>query len=306
MKLDARIGWVGLSGLLVLLDQLSKLWVVNSLALYERVELLPMLSLMRLHNSGMAFGLFNLPGGAQLWIIAPVAALVSVYLVREIMLRRAPDIWRALGFALVLAGALGNLIDRLSAGYVVDFVLMHAYGWAFPAYNLADACITFGVAAWIFSLLKESRIEKDSKGFTLMEVLVVILIISVLAMIAVPAYVAFNERAARIAAEGDLLNCGAGLERLLLENASFDQAADTNGDGLGDAATGAPAPNVCWPRSTRYQIDIREASNDYFILYAVPESDSGLPLLAYDASGSTFIDLNEDGDFDDEEERIWH
>ena len=306
MKLDARFGWLALSGLLVLFDQLTKLLVVNSLELYERVDLLPVLSLMRLHNSGMAFGLFNLPGGVQLWIITPVAVVVSVYLVREIFLRRAPDIWRALAFALVLAGAIGNLVDRLSMGYVVDFVLMHAYGWAFPAYNLADVCITFGVAAWIWSLLRESRIEKASKGFTLMEVLVVILIIAVLAGIAVPAYIAFSDRASRIAAEGDLLNCGAGLERLLLENASFDQAADTDGDGLGDSATGPPAPEVCSPRSTRYQIDIVEASQDYFMLYALPEADSDLPMLAYDAWGSTYVDLNADGDFDDEEERVWH
>lgn len=306
MKLDARIGWLFLSGLLVLLDQLTKLLVVNSFALYERVDLLPVLSLMRLHNSGMAFGLFNLPGGVQLWIITPVAVLVSVYLVREILLRRAPDIWRALAFALVLAGAIGNLIDRLSLGYVIDFVLMHAYGWAFPAYNLADVCITFGVAAWIWSLFLESRSETAAKGFTMVEVMVVILIIAVLAGIAVPAYVAFKDRAERIAAEGDLLNCGAGIERILLEGASLDQAADTDDDGLGDAATGPPAPHVCSPRSTRYQIEIREGSQDYFMLYAVPEEDSGLPTLAYDAWGSTLVDLNADGDFDDEEERVWH
>ncbi len=307
MKLDARIGWLALSGLLVLFDQLTKLLVVGSLDVYERIELLPVLSLMRLHNSGMAFGLFNLPGGVQLWIITPVAVLISAYLVREMFLRRAPDIWRALAFSLVLAGAVGNLIDRVSLGHVVDFVLMHAYGWAFPAYNLADVCITFGVAAWIFSLLRESRTTaRSAKGFTLVEVMIVILIIAVLTAIAVPAYIVFSDRAEQIAAEGDLLNCGAGLERMLLERASLEQAADTDYDGLGDSSTGPPAPDVCSPRSTRYKIDIRQASQDYFLLYAVPEADSGLPTLAYDAWGSTLVDLNADGDFDDEDERFWH
>ncbi len=306
MKLDARIVWLGLSVLLVLFDQLTKYLIVEGLELYQRVELLPVLSLMRLHNSGMAFGLFNLPGGAQLWFITPVALAVSVYLIREIVLRRAPDVWRAIGFSLVLAGALGNLIDRVSVGYVVDFVLMHAFGWAFPAYNLADMCITFGVMAWIWSLLTESRTQGIANGFTMVEVLVTILILAVLALITVPTYVSFTDRAERTAAEGDLLSCGAGLERLLLEGASsLEQAADSDGDGLGDAAKGPPASEVCSPRSTRYEIEIRESSQEYFLLYAVPESNSDLPTLAYDAWGSTLVDLNGDGDFDDDEESVW-
>ena len=144
-----------LSGFLIVVDQSTKWLVQTHLALYERVELLPVLSLVRLHNSGMAFGLFDIPGGVQLWIITPVALLVSGYIAREIWLRRAPDLARALGYALVLAGALGNLIDRIALGHVVDFVLMHAYGWAFPAYNVADVCITFGVAIWVWSIFKE-------------------------------------------------------------------------------------------------------------------------------------------------------
>lgn len=308
MKLDARVGWLALSVLLVLCDQLTKQLVVNSLELFERVELLPVLSLMRLHNSGMAFGLFNLPGGVQLWIITPVAMIVSVYLVREILLRRAPDIWRALGFVLVLAGAIGNLIDRLSQGYVVDFVLMHAFGCAFPAYNLADMCITFGVAAWICSLLRESnaRSKPAAKGFTLVEVVIVVLIIAVLAGIAVPAYILFNNRAEQIAAEGDLLNCGAALERLMLERGSFDQVADADHDGVGDSASGPPAPDLCSPHSTRYRIDIREVSQHYYLIYAEPDDDSDLPMLAYDAHGATLIDLDADGKFEGEEERSWH
>lgn len=305
MTLDARVGWLGLSTLLVLLDQLTKYLIVEGLELYERVELLPILSVVRLHNSGMAFGLFNLPGGAQLWIITPVALAVSVYLAREMILRRAPDIWRSIGFSLVLAGALGNLIDRVSAGYVVDFVLMHAYGWAFPAYNLADICITFGVTAWIWSLLTESRAQSIDNGFTMVEILVAILILAVLALITVPAYVSFTDRAERTAAEGDLLNCSAGLEQLLLTGDSLGQAADSDGDGLGDAAEGPPAAEVCSPRSTRYRIEIRESSQDYFLLYAVPEAYSDLPTLAYDAWGSTFVDLNGNGEFDGDEESVW-
>ncbi len=302
----ARLGWLLLSALLVLADQLTKLLVVESLVLYERVELLPVLSLMRLHNSGIAFGLFNLPGGVQLLIIIPVALLVSAYLLREMLMRPAPDLWRSLGISLVLAGALGNLIDRISAGYVVDFVLMHLGDRAFPAYNLADVCITFGVIAWIWSLLKESGSERDASGFTLLEIMVTLAIIAVLALIAVPTYVAFSDRAERTAAEADLLSCAAGLERLLLEGASVDEAADNDGDGLGDAATGTPAARVCSPRSSRYALEIREFSQDTYRLEAVPEADSGLPRLAYDAEGATLVDLDADGDFNDEGENTWN
>ena len=306
VKTDSPITWLAASGLFVVLDQLSKHMVIESLALYERVELLPVLSLIRLHNSGMAFGLFNLPGGAQLWIITPLSIIVSLYLIRELLLARAPDLWRTLAFSLVLAGALGNLIDRITLGYVVDFVLMHAWNWSFPAYNLADTCITFGVACWLWSLFTESRDGRHAGGFTLVEVMVVILIVALLAFLTVPLYVGFTDRAERTAAEGDLFNCGAGLERMLLDQQSLQVAADGDGDGIGESSTGPVSVEVCSPRSTRYSIEIEESSDDYFVLAAIPDPDSELLELRYDAWGVTSIDLNRDGDFDDEGEDVWH
>ena len=306
MKFDSRILLLAASGLLVFLDQLSKSLVVNALVLYERVDLLPVLSLMRLHNSGMAFGMFNIPGGVQLWMITPISLFVSGYLVREILLRRAPDNWRCLAYLLVLAGAVGNLIDRVTAGYVVDFVLMHAYGWAFPAYNLADACVTLGVIAWLWSLFKQPGTSHASKGFTLIEVMLVVLIMAVLALLTVPLYVGFTDRAERTAAEGDLLSCSAGLERWLLAQKSLLLAADNDGDGVGDAAIGPVSREVCFPRSTRYSIEIQESEDDYFVIAALPETGSDLPVLQYDAWGTTSVDLNGDGDFEDEDEDVWH
>lgn len=306
MRTNSPLIWLATSGLLVLFDQLSKRLVVDSLILYEQVELLPILSLIRLHNSGMAFGLFNLPGGLQLWIITPLSIIVALYLIREIWLSRAPDLWRSVAFSLVLAGALGNLIDRLTLGYVVDFVLMHTGSWSFPAYNLADTCITFGVACWMWSLFTESRGSLQSKGFTLVEVMIVILLVALLAFLTVPLYVGFTDRAERTAAEGDLFNCGAGLERLLLDGQSLQLAADSDEDGVGDSSTGPVSDEVCSPRSTRYSIEIQESSDDYFLLAAIPEPTSELPELLYDAWGATSIDLNGDGDFDDEGEDVWH
>ncbi len=296
-------GLFALSGLLVLADQLTKAGVRASLDLFERIELLPVLSLVRLHNSGMAFGLFDLPGGIQLWIITPIAVLVSGYLIREIWLRRTSDAWRAIGYALVLAGAIGNLIDRVSLGHVIDFVLMHAFGWGFPAYNLADVCITFGVIAWMWSIYKESK--SSSAAFSLTEVMIVLLIVAVLAVITVPTYVGFTQRAAQTAGEGDLLRCGASLERRLLDDGSLANISDRDGDGVGEAATGAIALDVCTPGARDYQVQVVEAEDNFYVLHAVPADDSDLPLLGYDAHGNTFIDLNGDGDFDDADENIW-
>lgn len=306
MKLDSPWTWLVGSGLLVLFDQVSKALVVDTIALYERIELLPVLSLMRLHNSGMAFGLFDLPGGVQLWVFTPISILVSVFLIREIWLKRAPDIFCAFAYALVLAGALGNLLDRVTLGYVVDFVLMHAYGWSFPAYNLADVCITFGVAFWIWSLFKGREAPPKAQGFTLVETMIVVLLIAVLALLTVPLYVGFTDRAERTAAESDLLNCSAGLERWMLENQSLQRAADTDGDGRGDSDIGPVSSEICSQRSTRYSIEIQNADDDYFVLTALPDADSDLPLLQYDAWGTASVDLNGDGDFDDEDEGVWH
>ncbi len=301
--LISRRNLFALSGLLILADQVTKALVRHGLELYERIELLPVLSLVRLHNSGMAFGLFNVPGGVQLLIITLVAVLVSAYLMREIWLRRTPDAWRAIGYALVLAGAIGNLIDRLSLGHVVDFVLMHAFGWGFPAYNVADVCITFGVGAWMWSIFKESK--SSSSAFSLAEVMVVLLILAVLAFITVPTYVGFTDRAAQTAGEGDLLRCGASLERRLLNGDSLIGISDSDGDGSGDATTGAIARDVCVTTASDYQVQVIHAEGDFYLLHAVPAADSDLPLLGYDAYGSTFIDQNGDGDFDDPDEMIW-
>ncbi|MCY4200001.1 MAG: signal peptidase II [Gammaproteobacteria bacterium] len=292
-----------LSALLVVADQLSKAWVRVSLDPFERIDLLPVLSLVRVHNSGMAFGLFDLPGGVQLFIIVPIAVLISGYLSREIWLKRAPDAWRAVGYAFVLAGAVGNLIDRVSLGHVVDFVLMHAFEWGFPAYNVADVCITFGVVAWMWSILNEAKTMRSAFG--LAEVMVVLLIVAVLAVIAVPTYVGFTARAERTAGEGDLLRCGASIERRLLDGGSLAGISDSDGDGVGDAMIGVIAPEVCVASAGEYQVEVISADGDFYLLHAVPKDGSDLPLLGYDAEGHTFVDLDGDGDFDEPDERIW-
>lgn len=142
-----------LSALVVGLDQLTK-WVATSrLTLHEPLAVLPSVNLTLTHNTGAAFSFLSGAGGWQRWFFAAVAATVSVVIVQ--WLRRLPpgSGWLAAGLALVLGGAVGNLVDRLRLGYVVDFVDLYYAGWHWPAFNVADSAITVGVVILVVDAL---------------------------------------------------------------------------------------------------------------------------------------------------------
>ena len=145
--------WI--AGAIVALDQVTKALVRSRFELHDSLEIIPgLFNLTRVHNYGAAFGLMNAADfpfkTVVLSIVATVALLaLTVYastLPVEQLLARA-------GLALIVGGAAGNLIDRLSAGYVVDFVDVYWRGWHFWAFNVADAAITVGVAFMILDLL---------------------------------------------------------------------------------------------------------------------------------------------------------
>jgi signal peptidase II len=133
----------GLAGLVVLLDQLTKLWAVGALDNPSRViELLGFLDLVLVWNRGISFGLFG-SGDAGVWPFVALAVVISIGL--GFWLARLRRVLMVLAVGLILGGALGNVIDRLVYGAVIDFVDLHAGGWHWPAFNLADAAITVGV-----------------------------------------------------------------------------------------------------------------------------------------------------------------
>lgn len=143
--------WLLLSAAVVLVDQITKLEVVDSLVLYQRVPVLPFLDLVRLHNTGAAFSFLAGASGWQNWLFTGVAVLVSAVVTWWLVhLPARGKGWLALGLALLLGGAIGNLIDRLAYGYVVDFILVYWREWAYPAFNVADSAITVGVALVLF------------------------------------------------------------------------------------------------------------------------------------------------------------
>ncbi|MBI4938597.1 MAG: lipoprotein signal peptidase [Nitrosomonadales bacterium] len=150
--------WLGLSALIVILDQISKQWVSGHFAYGESLPVTGFFNLVLAHNKGAAFSMLNEAGGWQRWLFSAIAVAASVWIIW--LLRRHPSQKLfCLALALVLGGALGNLIDRISYGHVVDFLDFHWSGYHFPAFNVADSAITCGAAL----LLLDSFTNKAGK-----------------------------------------------------------------------------------------------------------------------------------------------
>jgi signal peptidase II len=139
----------GLGALTVLLDQASKFLVFRVLMeLENEIVVLPVFSLVKRYNTGISFSIFATDHAVGPWIFALLATVIAFGLL--IWLSQTADRLPAIGLALVVGGAIGNVIDRLREGAVMDFLLFHWKGWAWPAFNLADSAITVGVALLIY------------------------------------------------------------------------------------------------------------------------------------------------------------
>ncbi|SEO73014.1 signal peptidase II [Aquisalimonas asiatica] len=137
--------WLLVAGSVVVLDQATKLLADAWLDYLQPVALLPVLNLTLSYNPGAAFSLLGDAGGWQRWLFTGFALVVSVALV--IWLRRLPpwDRWQTWGLALILGGAVGNVIDRIAYGHVIDFIHVYWRDWHYPIFNVADSAITVGV-----------------------------------------------------------------------------------------------------------------------------------------------------------------
>jgi signal peptidase II len=145
--------WLWLSGLALILDQASKLGVSSSMQLYESVALIPSLNLTYVHNTGASFSFLSEAGGWQRWLFAALAAIVSATLSIWLARLQKHETLLAVAIALILGGAVGNLIDRLIYGYVIDFVDFYVGTWHFAVFNIADAAISIGVGLMLLESL---------------------------------------------------------------------------------------------------------------------------------------------------------
>jgi signal peptidase II len=149
--------WLWLSLGVIALDQATKFLATRFLELYERVEVLPVLDFTLLHNTGAAFSLLAGASGWQRWFFIGLALTVSVVLMVWIWRSPRGEKLLPLSLSLILGGALGNVIDRIVHGYVVDFIHAHWGAAYFPAFNIADSAITIGAGLLILDAFRERK-----------------------------------------------------------------------------------------------------------------------------------------------------
>jgi signal peptidase II len=151
-----RLG-LSIAAIAILLDQLSKYWLLNASGIGEgeRLAVGPFVNIVNQRNPGISYSLFELRGPAGQWLLAAIAVAVSIGIVAWLV--RAATPIAALALGLVLGGALGNAIDRPWRGGVVDFVSLHASGYQWYVFNVADVAIVAGVIGLLYDSLIASR-----------------------------------------------------------------------------------------------------------------------------------------------------
>jgi len=149
--------WLLLSLAIVVVDQLSKSWITRHYGQFEFTTVLPVLEITRMHNVGAAFSFLAGASGWQRWLFVGLALSVSAGLIVWLCrMPRAPSLL-SVGLALVLGGAIGNVIDRLRLGYVIDFIHFHWERAYFPAFNVADSAITVGAAFLLLEAMLDPK-----------------------------------------------------------------------------------------------------------------------------------------------------
>lgn len=141
--------WLVLAAVIVILDQITKWAIWQKFALHETLYVTSFFNLVHVHNRGAAFSMFAHASGWQRGFFITVAVVASVWVV-WLMRRHLQQRLFCLALAMILGGAIGNLIDRVWLGAVIDFVQVHYAGWYFPAFNVADSAITVGAGLMIW------------------------------------------------------------------------------------------------------------------------------------------------------------
>lgn len=155
-----------LSLIVVIFDQSTKIWIINNLALYQDINVLPIFDITYVRNHGAAFSFLSDAGGWQRWFFTIIAVVISVLL--TFWMAKTPITQKLLlcAYALILGGAIGNVADRMMYGYVVDFLHFYYNNWHFPAFNIADIAISCGAGLLILEAIidfKNSKSDDNKK-----------------------------------------------------------------------------------------------------------------------------------------------
>ena len=153
--------WLWVSAVVLLLDQASKLTIDSGMQLYESIALLPFFNLTYVHNTGAAFSFLSEAGGWQRWLFAGLAIVMSSAIGIWLSRLQKHETFMALALSLVLGGAIGNLIDRIAYGYVIDFLDVYYQTWHWPAFNIADSAICIGVGLMLLESFGIGRKTAD-------------------------------------------------------------------------------------------------------------------------------------------------
>lgn len=159
LKLFTQTGWrfLWLSLLTLLVDQYTKVLVLDNIELYQSIQLLPFFNLTHVYNYGAAFSFLHDAGGWQRWFFTIIALAVSALLLWWLKQTSKQQVLLPLAFSLILGGAIGNVMDRLAHGYVIDFLVLYYQDWYWPAFNVADSAICMGAVLLIIDMFKNKE-----------------------------------------------------------------------------------------------------------------------------------------------------
>lgn len=160
---ESGLVWLWLTAVALILDQATKHWVAGTMELYQSIEVLPFFSITYVHNLGAAFSFLADQGGWQRWFFTAIAAIASVIFLVWLSKTPKQNKWLSIAFALLLSGAVGNLIDRVLFGYVIDFLDFYWQGNHWPAFNIADSAIFIGAAMMIIDSFRQEQKAKPAQ-----------------------------------------------------------------------------------------------------------------------------------------------
>jgi len=152
-------GWLALALLIIVVDQMTKVWFDSVLSYGERWPILPFFDFTLLYNTGAAFSFLAGGEGWQRWLFTAIAGIATIVIIRLLWKSPGQTLFCA-SLTCILGGAVGNAIDRLLHGHVVDFLLFYWQDWYFPAFNVADIAITVGAALLLLDELLRWRRER--------------------------------------------------------------------------------------------------------------------------------------------------
>lgn len=157
LKAMPMLKWLCLSVFVIVFDQLTKFWVMANFDLYDSIALLPSVNLTYVHNTGAAFSFLSSADGWQRWFLAAIALIATIVLTVWLSRLKRDERWMAVTLSLILGGAVGNLYDRMSYGYVIDFIDVFYKTWHWPVFNVADSAISVGVVMMLIDAFRGDK-----------------------------------------------------------------------------------------------------------------------------------------------------